>query len=302
MNVLIAGGTGLIGTRLIEMLEAEGHQTAILTRSQSNAPMKMKCFEWEPEHHVLPQEAIEWAEGIVNLAGASVGEHRWTEKWKREILESRITSTNAIVERLRSLHHNVKVLVNASGINYYGYERVEPVDEDSTAGKGFLAKVCQKWEAAAMRAEEKVKVVITRNGTVLSHAGGAYESFAKTIKRFAGAPLGNGRQLMPWIHIDDVCRFTVRSLTEAGFSGAYNLVSPSPVTNQDLTEMIAERLNKPLILPRVPPFALEIAIGEFSDALLGSLPAYSRRLKELSFEYKYPTIEAALDEIAGHAS
>lgn len=296
-NVLISGGTGLVGLALTKMLTEEGYQVTILSRSKKGSSGNVKYVSWDPSQRKLDQEVIKNADHIINLAGANVGDKRWTERYKKLIYDSRIDSTRLLVETVNQTTNPVKTFINASASGYYG-SRDEQVTEDSTPGEDFLAKVCLDWENEVHQlTAPNTRKVILRMGIILSAKGGALQQLVSPVKLGAAAPLGSGKQMMPWIHIDDLCRMYLFAIKEANVSGAINAVAPNPVSNKTMTQTIAGKLQKPMFLPNVPGFALKILVGEFAETLLANQNLSAEKIQKKGFEFKFPSIDKALENL-----
>ena len=298
MKILITGGTGMIGQRLAELLIDSGHEVALLTREPGKGS-HYQLFGWDPQAGTIDEAAVPYADCIVNLAGSSVAEGKWTAERKQEILHSRLDGLDLLYRELQKPGHHVRTLLSASAIGIYGDRGDELLFEDSpTAAPAddFLADVVLQWEAAARRIGELgLRVALPRIGIVLSPEGGALVPIAKTVRYGAGAPLGSGRQFMSWVHIEDLCRLLVQMLESDQWQGEYNAVSPHPVTNKEFTETLAQVMHRPLILPKVPAFGLKLAMGEMSEIVLGSQRVSSKKAESLGFTYEYPELKAALE-------
>jgi len=299
-KVLITGGTGLIGSRLTEMLLEKGHEVAYLSRRASEA-RGVKMYSWDPAKGSLDEEAIRGADCIIHLAGAGVADERWTAGRKKEILESRTQSSRLLYEHLQRTPYRVKAFLSASAIGIYGADRGEELlTETSPYGDDFLAEVTKAWEGAVQPvAGLGIRTVLLRIGIVLSEKGGALAKMAQPVRLGAGAPLGSGKQWVSWIHVDDLCRLFLYALENPHVQGAYNAVAPEPVTNETLTKGIAEVLGKPLFLPNVPAFALKLAIGEMAASVLGSAKVSGQKVTRAGFTYQYPGLSPALRDLLG---
>ena len=286
----------MVGTRLTEMLLEKGYQVGNLSRSKREGG-KVKTFVWDPIEGQIDDEAIAWADGVVHLAGANVGYKRWTDAYKKEIMDSRTYSTRLLVKKIKGVGENVKAFVSASAIGIYGDTGTDMTGEDGAQGPDFLAEVCRQWEAAADGAG--IRTVKLRVGVVLSDKGGAVEKIAQPIKLYAGAALGTGKQYVPWIHLDDVCRMFIYALENESLSGVYNATTPNPVTNAELTRQMAKALGKPLLLPPVPKFVVDIIVGEMSVSVLRSSRISSAKVEETGFKFEYPHIEGAIQNLLG---
>jgi uncharacterized protein len=228
-KILITGGTGLVGTRLSEMLIDSGYEVAHLSRHPSQFS-RYKTFRWDVKNEFIDDHAITWADYIINLAGASVSEEKWTDERKKEILDSRVKSTDLLYNCLKNTPNHLKGFISASAVGIYGNTGDQLITEESQYADDFLADVSKKWEAASWQMHELgIRTIIFRIGIVLSDKGGALPQMAKPVKLMAGAPLGSGKQFMSWIHIDDLCRLFIKAIDEPQFAGVYNSVSPNPV-------------------------------------------------------------------------
>ncbi len=297
-QVLITGGTGLVGTRLTELLLLKGYGVSYLSRSKEPVN-QVKVYAWDIDNGYIERGALEEADYIIHLAGAGVADKRWTKSRKQEILDSRSKSTDLLFNKLRKNSHKVKAFLAASAIGYYGYDTGDAlVTEESPAGDDFLAEVCQEWEFAVGQIRSlDIRTVSFRIGIVLSPHGGALAKLIQTIKVGAGAPLGSGKQYFSWIHIDDVCRAYIEALHNEQINGIYNLVAPHPVTNEELTRQAAHVLDKPLVLPHVPAFALKVAMGEMASAVLGGSKVSGGKLAATGFRFEYPDLTPALQNL-----
>ncbi len=296
MKVAVTGSSGLIGTALTARLRADGHQVIRLVR---RPPRGADEVRWDPRAADAGDPALDWIDACVHLAGAGVGDHRWTPRYKAEIRASRVLATGALAPALAAARPAPKVLVAASAIGWYGDTRGSEVTEDAPAGRGFLSRVVHDWEAAAEPARRAgIRVVHLRSGLVLGRAGGVLARLAAPA-RFGLLPrFGDGGQVMSWISLTDEIR-AIRFLLDAdgaeGRSGPYNLTAPNPVTNSELTAALHYAFRRPdFSWLRVPESVLRLALGEMSSELLTSARVLPRRLAEAGFEFEHPTIGAAL--------
>ena len=302
-TVLMTGGTGLIGTRLTELLQKKGYQVAYLTRgTEKKIPAGVKTYRWNIAGNQLDDAALLEADHLVHLAGAGIADARWTDERKREIIDSRTKTIELIANRLAVLPHKIQSFVSASAIGYYGADTgSEWISEQYTPGLDFLADVCVAWEAAADQvAALGVRTVKMRTGIVLSDQGGALPKLTAPMKFGMGAPLASGKQYQSWIHLDDMARMYLEALENPAWSGAYNGVAPHPVTNADLTKAAAEVLKKPLWLPHVPEFSLKLAFGEMAVVVTGGNYILNQRVRlETDFKYEFPYLKPALEDLLG---
>ncbi len=299
MKVAITGATGFVGRRLVERLQEQGHQPLILTRNPAAAQRAFPTLEivaYTPTESGSWQQAIAGCDAVVNLAGEPIAESRWTPKHKQEILNSRQLGTQKIVEAIAQANPKPAVLVNASAIGYYGTSETATFDETSPAGNDFLAEVCQAWEAEAKKVKDAgVRLVILRLGIVLGN-GGALAKMIPPFKLFAGGPLGTGRQWFSWIHRDDVVNLILEALNRPDIEGVLNATALNPVRMSELCQTLGKTLERPSWLP-VPSFALEALLGEGAKVVLEGQQVLPKRTTSYGFEYQYPTLKQALEEI-----
>lgn len=302
MKVLITGGTGLIGSRLAELLVAVGNEVALLSREPGRGG-PYRTFQWDPTAGTIDPAAVPYAEVIVNLAGANVGEGRWTDARKKELLASRLDSLALLGRELAKPGHRVQVVLSASAIGIYGDTGARLVTEETPLASptaDFLAAVCQQWEQAAVPiAALGIRLVTPRIGVVLSAKGGALLPLARTVKLGIGAALGSGQQYLSWIHIDDLCHLFIAMLTDDAWQGPYNAVAPYPATNEAFNEVLAEVLHRSLLLPKVPAFALKLALGEQSGIVLAGQRVSGEKVLARGFEFEYPVLRGALKALYG---
>lgn len=304
MKVAITGATGFVGSRLVERLQTEGHQVLVLTRNPAKArkvfPIsafsQVEVVEYNPTTAGEWQQAIAGCDGVVNLAGESIAEGRWTPQRKQKILHSRQLGTQKVVEAIAQANPKPQVLVNASAVGYYGTSETATFDETSPAGSDFLAQVCQTWEAEAEKVKAHgVRLVILRLGIVLG-MGGALGKMITPFKLYAGGPLGTGRQWFSWIHREDLVSLIIQALTQPEIEGVLNATAPNPVRMSELAQTMGEVMNRPAWLP-VPSFALEALLGDGAIVVLEGQQVLPKHPLSYNFTYKYPQLKAALAEI-----
>lgn len=291
MKIVISGASGLIGTQLVKHLTSNGHQVVRLVRRSP----KSGEVQWNPKAGTLDAAALEGSDAVIHLSGAGIGEKRWTNAYRKEILDSRTQTTALLANTIASLSQKPKVFLSGSAIGIYGARNDEQLTEVSTHGTGFLADVCEQWEAAAKPAVDAgVRTVFLRTGIVLTPKGGALKKLLPLFKLGVGGKFGNGKQWQSWISLDDEIG-AIKHLLTANVSGAVNLTAPNPVTNAEFTKVLASVLKRPAIVP-VPTFAPKIVLGgELADALLFTgqrvIPA---ALNASGYAFKHSTLESAL--------
>ena len=291
MRVAVTGSSGLIGSALVPHLRSVGHEVMRLVRKPATEPDEIR---WDPTNRTVDLDALRGIDAVVHLAGAGVGDHRWTESYKREILRSRVDGTSTIARAMAALEPRPRVLVSASAVGWYGDTGDHVVDESATAGRGFLADVVRAWEGAAEPARPAgIRVVHPRSGLVVSSRGGAWARMFPLFRVGLGGRLGTGRQYWSFISLrDEVC--ALRFLVEQDhIHGPVNLTAPSPATNNEVTKAMGRAMGRPTVLP-VPSFALKVALGEFSSEVLGSARVVPRVLEAAGFVFQDPTIDSAI--------
>lgn len=290
MKIVISGASGLIGTQLVAKLSSSGHEVVRLVRRSP----KSGEIQWNPKSGILDSAALEGTDAVIHLSGAGIGDKRWTDGYRKEILDSRTATTALLAKTMASLSRKPSVFLSGSAIGIYGARNDEQLTEVSTHGTGFLAEVCEQWEAAAKPAVDAgIRTVYLRTGIVLSPKGGALKKLLPLFKLGVGGKFGSGKQWQSWISIDDEIG-AIEHLLTANVSGAVNLTAPNPVTNAEFTKVLASVLKRPAIVP-VPTFAPKIVLGgELADALLFTgqrvIPA---ALNASGYMFKHTTLESA---------
>lgn len=296
MDVVVTGSSGLIGSALVKKLSVDGHQVTRLVRGTPR-PGEAR---WNPEDGTIDTAALEGAHAVVHLAGAGIGDHRWTDEYKRTLVDSRIRSTELLASTLASLDRKPAVLLSGSAIGIYGPRGDEDLDETSAVGSGFLADLCVSWEAAtAAAADAGVRVAHLRTGIVLSAAGGALKKQLPLFKLGLGGKFGSGTQWQSWIAIEDEIGAIVHLLT-ANVHGAVNLTSPNPVTQAAFTKALGAALHRPTVLP-IPKFGPKLLLGgELANALLFTgQKVLPRVLLDTGYTFRHDNLENALRNLLG---
>ena len=293
-KILITGASGLIGSRLTELLLQKGYQVSHLGRSKKSG--SVPSFVWDVDKGVLDLQALEGVETIIHLAGAGVADKRWTESRKKEILDSRTKSSLLLYNTLVNTNHTVKTVVSASAIGYYGFGFGEEVfTEVSQPGTDYLAQVVKQWEESVDKISSlNLRVVKLRIGIVLSDKGGALVEMAKPIRLGIGAALGTGKQYLSWIHLDDLCTMFIKAVEDETLQGAYNATSGDWVTNIELTKRIAKVLKRPLLLPNVPDFIMKIIVGEMAVIVVNGSKISADKIKKTGFKFNHTDLTETL--------
>ena len=292
MKILISGSHGLVGTALIKALETDGHEIFRLVRY---APRSEAEVEWSPDRYSIALAMIEGFDAVVNLAGESIAEGRWTDEKKRRIRESRVKGTKLLGDALANLTSRPKTFICASAIGYYGNRGDESLTESSAPGDDFLAEVCVEWEKATALATEKgIRVVNARFGVILDANGGALAKMLPPFRMGIGGKIGSGRQWMSWIALDDVIGALKFALANETVKGPVNFVAPNPVRNSEFTRTLGKALSRPTLFP-IPAFGVRLLFGEMGEALLlGGQRVEPERLKSSGYEFQYSQLESAL--------
>jgi len=300
MKILVTGSTGLVGTALVGALTQGGHTVCRLVRPESVSKGETRegfSVAWNPATGELGGAAV-GADAVVNLAGASIADGRWSAERKAVLRSSRVDTTRALVNALAKMNAKPAVLVSASAIGYYGNRGDELLTEESAAGTDFLAVVAQEWEAEAWKAEGLgIRVVLARFGIILARQGGALPQMMMPFYVFAGGRVGSGKQWMSWVSLEDVVGILRLALENNAVRGAINVVAPQPVRNAEFTKALAGAMHRPAIFP-APAFALRLALGEMADALLlGSQRVVPQRLQQLGYRFVRPDLTHALTAV-----
>ena len=297
MDVAVTGSSGLIGTALVDALGAAGHRALRVVRGAATGD----AIGWDPKAGTIDASGLDGVDAVVHLAGAGIGDRRWNDAYKRELVDSRVLGTGLIARTVAGLARPPGVLVSASAVGWYGDRGDEVLDETSAPGTGFLADLCQQWEAAAEPARTAgIRVAHTRSGVVLSPRGGALKKELPLFKLGLGGRFGTGRQWQSWITLDDEVSALVYLLT-ANVGGPVNLTAPTPVTNAEMTKTLGTVLHRPTVFP-VPAFGPKLLLGpELAAVLLyEGQRVLPRALEASGFTFAHPTLEGALGSMLGH--
>ncbi len=293
-KVLITGGSGLIGKRLSFLLASRGYEVRILSRSNS-LKNNYKTFLWNVTEQYINDSAFEGLNHIIHLAGAGIADKRWSEKRKKEIIDSRVVSTNLLYNTVKRLEIPLNSFISASATGFYGSITSETIfKEIDKPAKDFLGKVCSLWERSIFQFNEmKIRTVALRTGIVLSKDGGAL----KKMKTPVITALGNGKQYMPWIHIDDLCELYIKAIEDEQFKGAFNAVSSEHISNLSFSKKISKIFNRPFLAIGAPNFILQIVFGEMSTIILNGSRISANKIKQAGFKFKFENLEKALKNL-----
>ncbi len=295
MRVAITGARGLVGTAVSQLLEQDGHKVFRLVRT---TPQHDQEIAWNVEQESIDVDRLREIDAVIHLAGENVGEGRWTQAKKEKILRSRVDGTRLLCEAIGNSDPQPKTFLCAAAIGFYGSRADLLCDESTSPGTGFLAEVCQQWEAATDCLDSTdVRIVNMRIGVVLSTLGGVISKMVRPFRMGVGGKVGDGKQYWSWIVLDDVARAIVHCLNTSSLSGRVNLVAPNPTTNLEFTKALGKALRRPTLLP-MPAFAARLALGEMADdLLLSSTRVASDKLTKSGFKFKHTEIESAMKHI-----
>jgi uncharacterized protein (TIGR01777 family) len=295
MKVLITGASGLIGSALQKSFEAKGYEMLLASRSQ---PKGDDDIQWNPDTGFADDdlERLEGLDAVIHLAGESIAGLRWTDEKKKSIRDSRVHGTRTMIEAFARLENKPNVFISASAIGFYGDRGDDEMTETSSVGDTFLSEVAKEWESEARRAEDMgIRTVLLRNGIVLSKDGGALGTMLTPFKLGVGGVIGNGKQWMSWVSLDDVVEVVNFAIENEKVRGAINVTSPNPVTNEEFTKTLGDVLYRPTFLP-LPEFAVNLVFGEMGDALLiDSTKVVPKRLLDAGYEFEFPELKQALE-------
>ncbi|MEM8585843.1 MAG: TIGR01777 family oxidoreductase [Bacteroidota bacterium] len=295
-NILIGGGTGFIGSRLSSLLKSKEHEVHHLSR-RANPSADFPAHEWDAKRMYIDQQAVDWADVIINLAGAGIADKRWTSARKQLIIDSRVNTTSLLAQAIARRSEPLKHYINSSAIGFYGNREETNCTETTSAGEGFLSESCEAWENAVKPITDMgVPVAIVRTGIVLHPAGGALEKMLQPLHLFTSGYFGNGQQWYSWIHMVDICGIYAH-LIDHGLTGIYNGVSPNPARNKTLAEMLPKAKGKAAIVMPVPKFGLRLALGEMADTILHSTRCSAEKIAESGYSFQQPELLDALKDL-----
>lgn len=297
-TVLITGGTGLIGTHLCSVLKERGYNVALLSRS-GNAASDIRSYAWDLEKGEIDKEAIETADYIIHLAGVNISDKRWTTKQMQLIIDSRVKTAKLIFDKIKENKNVLKTFISASAIGYYGTSSLDKIfKENDPPGNGFLGNTCTQWERVVDRFKELgVRTVKLRTGIVLTKQGGALAKMTEPVKLGIGSALGNGKQYIPWVHIDDLCNIYIKAIEDTQMNGAYNAVAPDHKTNAEFTRVLAHVLKKPFWFPNVSSIILRVIFGKMSVILLKGNRVSADKIIASGYKFQFPDLESALTDL-----
>lgn len=294
-KVLIAGGSGLVGTALSKSLQHKGYEVCCLSRRKIDTGYTV--YHWDPNKELIDEEALQDAHAIINLAGAGIADGKWTAARKKILIESRTKSTALLVRACNAMEHPSPIFINASAVGYYGDRQSELLSTASSAGADFMADCCKAWEAATDGLSDKIRLSILRVGVVLTNEGGALPKMKLPVRMGGAGYFGSGMQYMSWIHIDDLVQMLIALIEDQSLSGVFNGVSPNPVTNKELMRSLKKRFAPYALLLPIPAALIKLAMGEQATMLLNSTRLSPDRFLQAGFTFKYPELEQALEAL-----
>lgn len=294
-KVLIAGGTGLIGSRLSHLLSKKGYQVSHLSRSLEG-DHRYPTYHWDPLKGQIDQNAVEQADYVINLAGAGIAEARWTDARKKLIIDSRVKGNQCLLKAFQEVKTPPKAFLSSAAIGYYGDRGEQDLWEEDGPGMGFLSESCIAWERSIdrIRSQTQIRTVAIRIGLVMSTQGGALEKMLLPLKALTSTYFGNGKQWYSWIHLDDLCRQFIFVLENPKTEGIYNGVAPHPVRNKTMAQLLPKAKGVPAVVLPAPTLALRVAMGEMADAVLTSSKVSADKIQQAGFHFEHPELEEAL--------
>jgi uncharacterized protein (TIGR01777 family) len=296
-HILITGATGMIGKALVRALQKAGHTIAVLSRTQKSIP-GVKVYLWDVYQQKIDPDCMAGIDTIVHLAGTPIADQKWTKIRKQQLIDSRVLSTQLLYQTIKETRARISTFLSAAAVGYYGDRGDEILTEEALPGSGFIVDCCKQWEAAVDEGQQLgIRIVKLRTGVVLAKNEGALPALEKPIRFFAGAPLGSGKQWIPWLHLDDIVAIYINAIENTLMSGAYNACAPFPVTNATLTKAIAQKLQRPVWPFHVPEKLLKLLLGTRAELILMSTHTTADKILSTGFNYKYPQLDDALTAI-----
>jgi uncharacterized protein (TIGR01777 family) len=297
-TVLITGGTGLVGRHLGKKLKEKGYDVAILSRT-SKQGTDLPVYTWDLEKWEIEKEAIERTDYIIHLAGAGIGDRRWTKKRKQVIIDSRVKTGQLIFSKIKEQRKNLKAFISASAIGYYGMVTTDKIfTEQDPPANDFLGDTCRQWEEMSNNFKDLgIRTVQIRTGVILTSNGGALSKMIIPVKMGIGSAVGNGNQYLPWIQIDDLCGIYIKAIENKQMTGAYNAVAPEHLTNKEFTRKLARILKKPFWFPNIPAVVMKLIFGEMSEMLLNGSKVSADKINATGYRFLFPDLESALKHL-----
>ncbi len=296
-TILLTGGSGMIGRKLSDLLIEKGYQVIWLSRER-HVNGSIPRYRWNYLKNEIDREALEQADVIIHLAGSNLGEEAWTRRKKQEIVESRVQTARLLLETIRSMPKKPESFISASAVGYYGMQTSDRIysEEDLPAQNDFLSRTCKKWESAAFafRDELGMRTVALRTAFVISKESDAFKRMSVPARFGLGAPLGSGRQYLPWIHLDDLCRIYLKTVEDSRMQGIYNAVSPQQITNAEFMKVLAKEMKRPFFIPRIPAFILRLFMGEAAGMILEGSRVSPQKIVDAGYQFLYPTAMEAI--------
>ena len=299
-TILITGGTGVVGRHLSHGLAEKGYKVCILSRSETKVP-GIRHYFWDPVRNKIDPEAVAAADCIIHLAGANIGEKRWTKKRKQELYDSRIKTGELILENIRTSGRKLRAFISASATGYYGMTTSGKIYmETDEAAPDFTGELCRQWENVADRfSETGARTVRIRSGVVLTRRGGALGRISTLARAGLASALGTGKQYFPWIHVDDICGIYIKAVEDTSLNGAFNAVGPGHITNRDFMKAVAVSLNKPFIAPNVPSYVMRLVFGEMAGMLLEGSRVSPEKIISAGYDFRFKSAGDALKDLFG---
>ena len=297
-TVIITGGTGLVGKHLSNKLQEKGYSVSLLSRT-SQKTLSIKTFEWNYQKQTIDNGVFNNVDYIIHLAGANIGEKRWTNSRKQLIIDSRVKTGQLIFDRIKEQKKSLKAFISASAIGYYGTITTDKIfKETDLSANDFLGNTCKQWEEIANKFEElKIRTVKLRTGVVLTNQNGALSKMITPVKMGIGSAIGSGKQYLPWIHIDDLCEIYIKAIEDSRMNGVYNAVAPDYKTNKDFTKILAFVLDKPFWFPNIPAILMKVMFGEMSDLLLKGSRISADKILKIGYKFYFPDLKSALTNL-----